>query len=159
MVHKKDAIFWHSLQYPFTWCGPFCCKCWLKKPPSGWLKFYDSQSEACNQWFLNLSLATKQNTPFERVWKNVPENGVFSFVLFCFRSFGRSERCGMFFITLHFKHKWSAVSATTFHIGWPFHGTLQLLGHMLRPPLPQPFAGQRGRPRLPQFLSMTLTLQ
>jgi len=24
---RKDTIFWHNFQYPFTWCGPFCCEC------------------------------------------------------------------------------------------------------------------------------------
>ena len=46
-------------------------------------------------WFLRLTLATKWSTPCERVWKSVPENGVFSCVPFCFRSFGRFARCDL----------------------------------------------------------------
>ena len=45
------------------------------------------------QWVLKLSLATKQGTQCERVWKIVPENGVFSCVAFCLRSFGRFASC------------------------------------------------------------------
>ena len=57
------------------------------------LRFFDSQSEASIQWFLKLPLATKWNTSCERVWKTVPENGVFSCVPFCLRSLGCFERC------------------------------------------------------------------
>ena len=28
---RKDTIFWHSFQYPFTWCDPFCWELTLKK--------------------------------------------------------------------------------------------------------------------------------
>ena len=35
----------------------------------GWLKFFDSQSKACIQWFLKLTLATKWSTPCERYGK------------------------------------------------------------------------------------------
>ena len=31
-----------------------------QKPPSDWLKLFDSQSEASIKWFLKLTLATKQ---------------------------------------------------------------------------------------------------
>ena len=63
------------------------------KTPSGWLKFFSGQLEASIQWFLKLTLATKQNTPCERVWKTVPENGVFSCVPFCLRSLWKFARC------------------------------------------------------------------
>ena len=58
-----------------------------QKTPSDWSKFFDSQSEASIQWSLMLTpLTTKQNTPCERVWKTVPENGVFSCVPFYLRA-------------------------------------------------------------------------
>ena len=41
------------------------------------------------QWYLKLTIATKRITPYERVWKTVPENGVISCVPFCLRSLGR----------------------------------------------------------------------
>ena len=46
-----------------------------------------------------LTLATKRSTPCERVWKSVPENGVFSCVPFCLRSLERSERCESQYLT------------------------------------------------------------
>ena len=46
------------------------------------MKLFHSQSEASIQWFLKLTLATKRNTPCERVWKTLSENGVFSTILF-----------------------------------------------------------------------------
>ena len=59
------------------------------------MKFFDSQSEASIQWSLKLTLATKQNTPCERVWKTVPEDGVFSCVPFSLRLLGRLEICAL----------------------------------------------------------------
>ena len=75
--HKKRHLFLAQFLYPFTWCDLFCCKCWLKKTPSGWMKFFTGQSEASNLWCSKLTLTTKRITPCERVWKSVPENGVF----------------------------------------------------------------------------------
>ena len=64
-----------------------------KNPPSGWLKFFTGQSKASIQWFLKLTLATKQSTACETVWKTMPENGVFSCVPYCLRSLGGFARC------------------------------------------------------------------
>ena len=61
------------------------------------MEFFDSLSEASIQWLLKLTLASKQSTPCERVWKTVPENGVFSCVPFGLRSLGRFARC----VTIH----------------------------------------------------------
>merc|ERR1712156_1200053 len=47
------------------------------------------------QCFLKLTFASKWSTPCERVWKTVPQNGVFSCVPFCLRSLGISARCGL----------------------------------------------------------------
>ena len=76
------------------------------KTPSDWLKLFDSQSEASIQWILKLTPATKRITPCERVFKNVPENGVFSCVPFCLRSLRRFARCGVIYYT-GIKFEWS----------------------------------------------------
>ena len=53
--------------------------------------------------FFELTLATKRNTPCERVLKTVLENGIFSCVTFSFRSLGRFEKCEMYSVeTLFF---------------------------------------------------------
>ena len=59
---------------------------------TGWNSLTANQGTAI-QWFLKLTLATKRNTPSERVRKTVPENGVHSFVPFHLRSLGRFEIC------------------------------------------------------------------
>ena len=59
---------------------------------TGWNSLTANQG-ASIQWFLKLTLATKRSTPCERVWKTVPENGIFSCVPFCFWSLGRFARC------------------------------------------------------------------
>ena len=59
---------------------------------TGWNSLTANQG-AYIQWFLKLTLATKRSTPCERVWKTVPENGVFSCVPFCLRSLGCFAKC------------------------------------------------------------------
>ena len=61
---------------------------------TGWNSLTANQG-ASIQWFLKLTLATKRSTPCERVWKTVPENGVFSCVQFCLRSLGRLAKCNL----------------------------------------------------------------
>ena len=91
MVHKKWHHFPAQFSLPFH-TVPFCCKCWLKKPPSDWLKLFDIRCFYI-QWFWKLTL-TKRITSREREWKTVPENGVFYCVPFCLRSLRHFERCG-----------------------------------------------------------------
>ena len=63
----------------------------VKKPPSNWLKFVNSQSHACNLMFFKADTNNKmhQMTP----WKAWQENYLFLFVPFCLRSLGPFERC------------------------------------------------------------------
>ena len=50
-----------------------------------WIEANDWRKQIwTSQRVIFLTLATKLITPHERVWKNVPENGVFSCVPFCF---------------------------------------------------------------------------
>ena len=59
---------------------------------TGWDFLTPNQTLLFSQWFLKLPLATKWKTSCERVWKTVPENGVYSCVPFCLRSLGPFEK-------------------------------------------------------------------
>ena len=96
MVHKKRHHFLAQFSIPFHMVWSVLLRVLAQKTPSNSLKFFDSQSEASIQWFLKLTLATKRSTPCERVWKTVPENGVFSCVPFCLKSLGQFARCAVF---------------------------------------------------------------
>ena len=76
-AHKKNTIS-GSFSHPFTWCVPFYSECYLQKPlyRSFWLAVKEFQP--VRRWFFE-----QRNTPCERVRKIVPENGIFSCVLFC----------------------------------------------------------------------------
>ena len=69
---------------------------------TGWNSLTANQG-ASIQWFLKLTLATKRSTPCERVWKTVPENGVFSCVPFCLRSLRRFAKCVLVYISYNFQ--------------------------------------------------------
>ena len=84
MVHKKRRHFLAQFSMPFHMVWSVLLQVVAHKTT-----FFGSQSEASNQWFLKLPLATKRSTPCEKVWKTVPENGVFSCVPFYLRSLGR----------------------------------------------------------------------
>ena len=74
---KKEIDFGPNLHGLSTWCEMFCCKCQLQKPPSDWLKFFNSLSEAP---FLNgfwSHLYQNGSPPLERSWKTGPENNLF----------------------------------------------------------------------------------
>ena len=65
---RKETIFWLNFYCPFMWRDPY--ECLLKKPPSLWLKFFDSHPKtSCLVGFLKLTLATYRRALCKIAWK------------------------------------------------------------------------------------------